>query len=173
MTSLIGDFRASSTLTANISIFAQDRSVNITPIYLWYLCDNVSCAIASSTSSQLVLDAADIGKQISLQVHFTDDAGNAEMSEIFTDPRFVESSNHSASFTLSSFSGDFQVGSAVTANISIFDQDGTNNSSPIYSWYVGEDQQYLLSAVTRINMFRIQPILEKYFRYEQVLQMMG
>ena len=40
---------------------------------------------------------------------------------------------------LSSFSGDFQVGSAVTANISIFDQDGTNNSSPIYSWYVGEE----------------------------------
>ena len=135
LTSLIGDFRASSTLTANISIFDQDGTVNSTPIYQWYHSDNLSSAIASSTSSQLVLDAADIGKQISLQVHFTDDAGNAEMSEMFTDPRFVESSNHSASFTLSSFSGDFREGSTLTANLSIFDQDGTVNSTPIYQWY--------------------------------------
>ena len=45
-----------------------------------------------------------------------------------------------------------------------FDQDGTNNSSPIYSWYVGEDSNSpatCCTAVTRINMFRVQPILEK------------
>ena len=129
-----GTVQVGETLTANTSGIADaDGLANATFSYQW-LADDTD--IAGATGLTYTLVAADEGKAITVQVSFTDDAGNEEtLTSAATDAVSAAPTPNSPATGAPAISGTVQVGETLTANTSgIADSDGLSNVQYEYQW---------------------------------------
>ena len=136
-----GTAQVGETLTADTSGIADENGLeNVTFTYQW-LADNA--AIAGATGSTHTLADADEGKAITVQVSFTDDAGNDEMLTSAATAA-VSAATHSqqSGYRCASHqrrSAGRQVGETLTADTSgISDADGLTSVSYSYQWLAGD-----------------------------------
>ena len=108
---------------------------NVTFSYQW-IADSTD--IVDATGLTYTLSAADEGKAVTVQVSFTDDAGNDEtLSSAATEA--VAARPNSLATGAPSISGTAQVGEALTADTSgIADADGLENVSFTYQWLAND-----------------------------------
>ena len=92
--------------------------------------------ISGATGSTYTLADADEGKAITVQVSFTDDAGNDEtLTSAATDAVSAAPPENSAATGAPSISGTAQVGETLTVDTSgIVDADGLTNATFTYQW---------------------------------------
>ena len=129
-----GTVQVGETLTADTSgIEDADGLDNAAFTYRW-LADNA--AIAGATGSTYTLADADEGKAITVQVSFTDDAGNDEtLTSAATDAVSAAPASNTPATGAPTVSGTAQVGETLTAGTSgIADTDGLENSAFTYQW---------------------------------------
>ena len=129
-----GTAQVGETLTANTSgVVDADGLKNATFSYQW-LADNA--AIAGATGSTYTLADSEEGKAITVQVSFTDDAGNNEtLTSTATDAVAAASAANSPATGAPTISGTAQVGETLTADKSgIADADGLSNVQYEYQW---------------------------------------
>ena len=127
-----GTVQVGETLAADTSgIEDADGLDNAAFTYRW-LADNA--AIASATGSTYTLADADEGKAITVQVSFTDDAGNDEtLTSAATDA--VSAAPNNPASGAPTISGTAQVGETLTADTSdISDADGLDDAVFGYQW---------------------------------------
>ena len=127
-----GTAQVGETLTANTSgVVDADGLSNVQYDYQWLADD---AAIAGATGSTYTLADTDEGKAITVQVSFTDDAGNDEtLTSAATDA--VDARPNSLATGAPTISGTAQVGKTLTANTSgIADADGLTNVAFSYQW---------------------------------------
>ena len=135
--SIIGTAQVGETLTANTSnISDEDGLDNVAYTYRW-LADDAE--IAGATSLTYTLADTDAGKAISVQVGFTDDAGNDEsMTSAATEPIEAEANGqdgNSPATGAPTIRGTTQVGETLTADITgIADADGVAGETFTYQW---------------------------------------
>ena len=123
-------------LSASTSgISDEDGLGNVTFSYQWIV---DSTDIVDATGLTYTLSAADEGKAVTVQVSFTDDAGNDEtLSSAATEA--VAARPNSLATGAPSISGTAQVGEALTADTSgIADADGLENVSFTYQWLAND-----------------------------------
>ena len=103
------------------------------------LADNA--AIAGATGSTYTLTDADEGKAITVQVSFTDDAGNDEtLTSAATDAVSAAPTPNSPATGQPTISGTAQVGETLTADTSgIADENGLENVTFSYQWLADDD----------------------------------
>ena len=131
-----GTPQAGETLTADTSgIGDADGLENVTFSYHWLAGDS---DISGATGSAYTLIEADEGKAITVQVSFTDDAGNDEsLTSAATDA--VAAKPNSPATGAPTISGTAQVGETLTADTSgIADVDGLENVTFSYHWLAGD-----------------------------------
>ena len=129
-----GTVQVGETLTADTSgIEDADGLDNAEFSYQW-LADNA--AIAGATGSTYTLADADEGKAITVQVSFTDDAGNDEtLTSAATDAVSAAPASNTPAAGAPTVSGTAQVGETLTAGTSgIVDADGLTNATFNYQW---------------------------------------
>ena len=129
-----GTAQVGETLTANTSgVVDADGLKNATFSYQW-LADNA--AIAGATGSTYTLADSDEGKAITVQVSFTDDAGNNEtLTSTATDAVAAASAANNPATGAPTISGTAQVGETLTAYTSgVVDADGLSNVQYEYQW---------------------------------------
>ena len=129
-----GTVQVGETLTADTSgIEDADGLDNAAFTYRW-LADNA--AIAGATGSTHTLADADEGKAITVQVSFTDDAGNDEtLTSAATDAVSAAPASNTPANGAPTVSGTAQVGEPLTAGTSgIVDADGLTNATFNYQW---------------------------------------
>ena len=129
-----GTAQVGETLTANTSgVVDADGLKNATFSYQW-LADNA--AIAGATGSTYTLADSDEGKAITVQVSFTDDAGNNEaLTSAATAAVAAAPTPNSPATGAPTISGTAQVGETLTADRSgIADADGLTNATFSYQW---------------------------------------
>ena len=129
-----GTVQVGETLTADTSgIEDADGLDNAAFTYRW-LADNA--AIAGATGSTYTLADADEGKAITVQVSFTDDAGNDEtLTSAATDAVSAAPASNTPATGAPTVSGTAQVGETLTAGTSgIVDADGLTNATFNYQW---------------------------------------
>ena len=129
-----GTAQVGQTLTADKSGIADaDGLTNATYSYQW-LADNA--AIAGATGSTYTLADSEEGKAITVQVSFTDDAGNNEtLSSTATDAVAAASAANNPATGAPTISGTAQVGETLTAYTSgVVDADGLSNVQYDYQW---------------------------------------
>ena len=120
------------TLTADKSGIADaDGLTNATYSYQWLADD---AAIAGATGWTYILADTDEGKAITVQVSFTDDAGNDEtLTSAATNA--VDARPNSPATGAPAISGTAQVGETLTGNTSgVADADGLSNVQYEYQW---------------------------------------
>ena len=125
------------TLTAVISgISDADGLTNANFAYQWLADDS---AIAGATSLTYTLIEADEGKTITVQVTFTDDAGNDEsMTSAPTDATGAAGTANIPATGAPIISGTPRVGEVLTVDASgISDEDGIENTRFTFSWSTG------------------------------------
>ena len=130
--SISGTAQVGETLTANTSgIVDADGLTNAAFTYQW-LADDAD--ISGATNATYTLAAADEGKAITVQVSFTDDAGNEEtLTSAATGA--VDARPNSPATGAPTIAGTAQVGQTVTADTSgIADADGLANATFSYQW---------------------------------------
>ncbi len=131
-----GTPQVGETLTADTSGIAdEDGLENVSFSYQWLADDT---AIQGATNSTYTLIEADEGKAITVQVSFTDDAGNDEsLTSAATDA--VAAKPNSPATGAPTISGTAQVGETLTADTSgIADADGLENVTHSYQWLAGD-----------------------------------
>ena len=131
-----GTAQVGETLTADTSGMSDaDGLSNVSYSYQWLADD---AAIAGATANTYTLADSDEGKTVTVQVRFTDDAGNDEaVTSGATDT--VASKPNSPATGAPTISGTAQVGETLTADTSgITDDDGLENVSFSYQW-LGDD----------------------------------
>ena len=129
-----GTSQVGETLTADKSGIADaDGLTNATFSYQW-LADDTT--IAGATGSTHTLADADVGKAITVQVSFTDDAGNDEtLTSAATDAVAAALASNNPATGAPTISGTAQVGETLTADKSgIADADGLANATFSYQW---------------------------------------
>ena len=129
-----GTAQVGETLTADKSGIADaDGLTNATFSYQWLADD---AAIAGATGSTHTLADTDEGKAITVQVSFTDDAGNDEtLTSAATDVVAAAPTPNTSATGAPTISGTAQVGETLTADKSgIADADGLENVSFSYQW---------------------------------------
>ena len=129
-----GTAQVGETLTANTSGIADaDGLGNVQYEYQW-LADDADTS--GATNATYTLAAADEGKAISVQVSFTDDAGNNEaLTSATTDAVEAAPTPNRPATGAPTISGTAQVGETLTANTSgIADEDGLGNVQYEYQW---------------------------------------
>ena len=135
---ITGTAQVGELLTANTSEVADaDGLSNVQYEHQWLGDD---AAIAGATGSTYTLVAEDEGKAITVQVSFTDDAGNEEtLTSAATDAVAADPQTNSPATGAPSISGTVQVGETLSANTSgIADADGLSNVQYKYQW-LGDD----------------------------------
>ena len=135
-----GTAQVGETLTANTSGIADaDGLANATFSYQW-LADDTEIADATGLTYTLVAD--DEGKAITVQVSFTDDAGNEEaLTSTATDAVAAASTPNTPATGAPTISGTAQVGETLTANTSgIADEDGLSNVQYEYQWLADDSE---------------------------------
>ena len=131
-----GTAQVGETLTADTPGIADDDGLeNVSFSYLWLADDT---AIQGATNSTYTLIETDEGKAITVQVSFTDDAGNDEsLTSAATDA--VAAKPNSPATGAPTISGTAQVGEALTADTSgIEDADGLDAVTFSYQWLAGD-----------------------------------
>ena len=129
-----GTAQVGETLTADKSGIADaDGLTNATFSYQW-LADDTT--IAGATGSTHTLADTDVGKAITVQVSFTDDAGNDEtLTSAATDAVAAALASNNPATGAPTISGTAQVGETLTADKSgIADADGLANATFSYQW---------------------------------------
>ena len=129
-----GTAQVGETLTANTSgVVDADGLSNVQYDYQWLADD---AAIAGATGSTYTLADTDEGKTITVQVSFTDDAGNNEaLTSAATAAVAAAPTPNSPATGAPTISGTAQVGETLTADRSgIADADGLTNATFSYQW---------------------------------------
>ena len=129
-----GTAQVGETLTANTSGVAdEDGLENVTFSYEW-LADNAD--ISGATGFTYTLADSDEGKAITVQVSFTDDAGNGEaLTSGTTEAVAAAPTPNTPATGAPTISGTAQVGETLTVDTSgIADADGLENVSFSYQW---------------------------------------
>ena len=129
-----GTAQVGETLTADTSGVADEDGLDNAAFTYQWLADNA--AIAGATGSTYTLADADEGKAITVQVSFTDDAGNEETltSTAITTVAAAPQPNNEATGA-PTISSTAQVGETLTADTSgIADEDGLDDVSFGYQW---------------------------------------
>ena len=132
--SITGTPQAGETLTVDTSdIGDEDGLENATFSYQW-LADGT--AISGATANAYTPVEADEGKAITVQVNFTDDAGNDEtLTSAPTEAVAAAPQSNSPATGTPTISGTAQVGETLTADTSgIADADGLANATFSYQW---------------------------------------
>ena len=131
-----GTPQVGETLTADTSGIAdEDGLENVSFSYQWLADDT---AIQGATNSTYTPIEADEGKAITVQVSFTDDAGNDET--LTSEPTAVVAPKPNTTATgAPTISGTAQVGETLTADTSgIADADGLDVVTFSYQWLSGD-----------------------------------
>ena len=129
-----GTAQVGETLTANTSgVIDADGLSNVQYEYQW-LADDAD--ISGATNATYTLVADDEGKAVTVQVSFTDDAGNEEtLTSAATDAVAAAPTPNSPAAGAPTISGTAQVGQTLTADTSgIADADGLANATFSYQW---------------------------------------
>ena len=131
---ITGTAQVGETLTADTSAIADADGLDNADFSYQWLADNA--AIAGATGSAYTLADADEGKAITVQVSFTDDAGNDEtLTSAATAAVSAPPTPNSPSTGAPTISGTVQVGETLTADTSgIEDEDGLDNADFTYQW---------------------------------------
>ena len=113
---------------------------NVTFSYQW-IADSTD--IEYATGLTYTLSAADEGKAVTVQVSFTDDAGNDEtLTSAATDPVEAAPASNTPVTGTPTISGTAQVGETLTADTSgISDADGLTNATFSYQWLSSLDTE--------------------------------
>ena len=129
-----GTVQVGETLTADTSGIADEDGLDNAAFTYRWLADNA--AIAGATGSTYTLADADEGKAITVQVSFTDDAGNDEtLTSAATDAVSAAPASNTPATGAPTVSGTAQVGETLTAGTSgIVDADGLTNATFNYQW---------------------------------------
>ena len=131
---ITGTAQVGKELSASTSgISDEDGLDNVTFSYQW-LANNSD--ISGATNATYTLAAADEGKAVTVQISFTDDAGNDEtLTSAATDPVSAAPQPNNPATGAPTISGTTQVGETLTADTSnIADADGLDNVSFSYQW---------------------------------------
>ena len=137
---ITGTAQVGQTLTAGTSGIADaDGLGNVQYEYQW-LADDAD--ISGATNATYTLADTDEGKTISVQVGFTDDAGNEEtLTSAGTAAVSAAPAANSPATGTPTISGTAQVGETLTANTSgIADDDGLNNVQYEYQWLADDSE---------------------------------
>ena len=129
-----GTAQVGETLTADTSgVEDADGLDNAVFGYQWLAGDT---DISGATGSTYTLPDADEGKAITVQVSFTDDAGNDEtLTSAATDAVTAAPTSNNPSTGAPTISGTVQVGETLTVDTSgISDADGLTNATLSYQW---------------------------------------
>ena len=158
-----GTAQVGETLTANTSGIADaDGLGNVQYEYQW-LADDADTS--GATNATYTLAAADEGKAISVQVSFTDDAGNNEaLTSATTDAVEAVPTPNRPATGAPTISGTAQVGETLTANTSgIADADGLGNVQYEYQWLADDSDisgatnaTYTLAAADEGKTIKVQ-----------------
>ena len=127
-----GAAQVGETLTADTTGIADEDGLdNVAFSYQWQADD---AEIAGATDATYTLTDSDVGKTITVQVTFTDDAGNEEeLTSAAT--AAVEAKANTPATGAPAISGTAQVGVTLTADTSgIADADGLDNAVFTYQW---------------------------------------
>ena len=118
-----------------------DGLANVTFSYQWL--SSRDTEIGGATSSTYTLQPSDEGKAISVQVSFTDDAGNGEtLTSAATDAVAAAPTPNTPATGAPTISGTAQVGETLTADTSgIGDADGLTNVTYGYQWLSSRDTE--------------------------------
>ena len=129
---ITGTVRVGETVTADTSVIAdEDGLENAVFSYQW-LADDAD--IAGATGATYTPTDSDVGKTITVQVSFTDDAGNEETLTSEPTAAVAAKANRPATGA-PAISGTALVGETLTADTSgIADDDGLDNVSFAYQW---------------------------------------
>ena len=129
-----GTAQVGETLTANTTgVVDEDGLSNVQYEYQW-LADDAD--ISGATNATYTLADTDEGKTISVQVGFTDDAGNEEtLTSAGTAAVSAAPAANSPATGTPTISGTAQVGETLTAGTSgVADADGLTNAAFTYQW---------------------------------------
>ena len=132
-----GTVRVGETLTADTTGIADEDGLDNAVFSYQWLADGA--AISGATDDTYTLVDADEGKTITVQVSFTDDAGNEEeLTGAATDavePETKEAKANTPATGAPAISGTAQVGETLTADTSgIADEDGLDDVTFAYQW---------------------------------------
>ena len=129
-----GTVQVGETLTVDTSGIEDADGLDDAAFTYRWLADNA--AIAGATGSTYTLADADEGKAITVQVSFTDDAGNDEtLTSEATDAVSAATQPNNPATGAPTISGTAQVGETLTAGTSgIVDADGLTNATFNYQW---------------------------------------
>ena len=129
-----GTAQVGETLTADTSGIADaDGLANATFSYQWLADDSDIAGAAGSTYTPVAVDE---GKDIKVQVSFTDDSGNdEELTSAATDAVAAAPTPNNPATGAPTISGTAQVGQTLTANTSgVADADGLSNVQYEHQW---------------------------------------
>ena len=129
---IAGTARVGETLTADVSGIADADGLTGAVFGYQWLADGAE--IAGAANSTYTLAADDEGRAVSVQVSFSDDAGNEEAVTSGPTAAVAPKPNSTATGQ-PTISGTAQVGETLTANTSsIADADGLDNATFAYQW---------------------------------------
>ena len=133
---IAGTARVGETLTADVSSIADADGLTDAVFGYQWLADGAE--IAGAANSTYTLAADDEGRAVSVQLSFSDDAGNEETLTSEPTAEVAAKPNSTATGQLT-ISGTAQVGETLTANTSsIADADGLDNATFTYQWLAGD-----------------------------------
>ena len=129
-----GTAQVGETLTANTSGIADADGLSSVQYEYQWLADDAE--ISGATSATYTLAGSEENKAITVQVSFTDDAGNEEtLTSAATGAVAAEPQTNSPATGALTITGTVQVGETLTANTSgIADADGLSNVQYEYQW---------------------------------------
>ena len=129
-----GTAQVGETLTANTSGIADADGLSSVQYEYQWLADDAD--ISGATSATYTLAGSEENKAITVQVSFTDDAGNEEtLTSAATGAVAAEPQTNSPATGALTITGTVQVGETLTANTSsIADADGLSNVQYEYQW---------------------------------------
>ena len=133
---IAGTARVGETLTADVSSIADADGLTGAVFGYQWLADGAE--IAGAANSTYTLAADDEGRTVSVQVSFSDDAGNEEAVTSGPTAAVAPKPNSTATGQ-PTISGTAQVGETLTANTSsIADADGLDNATFTYQWIAND-----------------------------------
>ena len=138
---IIGTVQVGETLTVVTSGIADDDGLEkVSFSYQWL--SSRDTEIQGATDATYTLAVADEGKAITVQVSFTDDAGNDEtLTSAATDAVSAAPHPNNPATGAPAITGTAQVGEALTADTSgIADADGLENVSFTYQWLADDTE---------------------------------
>ena len=156
-----GTAQVGQTLTADTSGIADvDGLTNADFTYQWL--SSRDTEIGGATSSTYTLQASDESKAITVQVSFTDDAGNAEtLTSEATDAVAAAPQPNNPATGAPTISGTARVGETLTVDTSnIADPDGMETDDEFaFYWFANDNEtgQSLLRSMEWDGAYRIEP----------------